>query len=177
MYKVLNLSRDSLLGLAVYGLANFFARLYEYGKCNKYSNCEIEEIKNSKFYFSFESKNCSNLYITEKFFRILRYNVIPVVIQPNRVFYEKIAPPNSFIHAADFDYDARKLAEYLEKVAGDYNLFVKYMAWKVKYETVHIGKSCEARRLCELCTRLNQEKKEIYYESVSKWFNKGCILN
>ena len=90
------------------------------GGCKK---AEYEtEIAENKFYFAFESKNCSNTYITEKFFRTLRHNIIPVVFQPNREFYEVFAPPDSFIHAQDFDFDAKKLAEYLHKVFIFFNL-------------------------------------------------------
>lgn len=61
-----------------------------FGKCGK--NCPIyfrntkikgdcKEIigKSYKFYFAFENSICND-YITEKFFHILRYNIIPVVM-------------------------------------------------------------------------------------------------
>ena len=73
-------------------------------ECGSNSECESREFKLNKFYLSFESRNCTN-YITEKLWRILRTNMIPVVIQPSREFYEQVAPPDSFIHAQDFDFD------------------------------------------------------------------------
>lgn len=161
----------------MYILARAFGGLIKYGSCGRHSKCEINEINTSKFYFSFESKNCSNVYITEKFYRMLRFNIIPVVLQPNREFYEKIAPPDSFIHAQDFGFNGAELGKYLDRVANDASLYMKYFRWKNDYEFVHSAMQTEPRRLCELCTRLNVERKQIYYESVSKWFNSACTIN
>ncbi len=115
---LLGLARDSLLGRFIYGLGKAVGSFYSYGKCDRYSACEIEEIRRNKFYLSFESKNCTDVYITEKFFRMLRYDLIPVLLQPNREFYDRIAPPNSFIHAQDFGFDPEKLAAYMTKASG-----------------------------------------------------------
>ena len=87
----------SIMSTLIKGVTNAFINYFR--DCGKHSTCEIEQINRNKFYFSFESKNCSNTYITEKFYRILRFNLIPVVIQPAKHIYEMIAPPNSFIHA------------------------------------------------------------------------------
>jgi len=60
-----------------------------YGKCgetcpNKYSNgkkgdCKSVLASEYKFYLSFENSMCND-YISEKFFKILKYNIIPVVL-------------------------------------------------------------------------------------------------
>ena len=52
-----------------------------------------------QFYFSFENSLCSD-YITEKFWKVLDYNVIPVVL--NGVNMTKFAPQNSYIDIKDF---------------------------------------------------------------------------
>lgn len=117
--NALGFSRDSLLGWIMSKAAIGLGGLIQYGKCGAFrghGNCEVKEFDEAKFFFSFESKNCSNLYVTEKFYRILRHNIVPVLLQPNREFYEKIAPPNSFIHAQDFDFDPERLGLYLQKV-------------------------------------------------------------
>jgi hypothetical protein len=145
-------------------------------KCTSNSECEANQLLDNKFYLSFESKNCTN-YITEKFWRILRAGLIPIVFQPNKEFYEAIGPPNSFIHAQDFNYDMEKLANYLNLVSDDFKYYNKHMAWRFEYDVVFSGKQCEARRLCELCTRLNFEKSNIHYESVSNFFNENCVIN
>jgi hypothetical protein len=157
-------------------LFNYFKKLFFQPKCPRNSVCEVNEFNNSLFYLSFESKNCSN-YITEKLWRILNTNMIPVVFQPNKIFYELNAPPDSFIHAQDFDFDPVKLANYLDSVSRDFNLYLKHQKWKYDFDIVYIGKQVENRRLCQLCTRLNEDTSRTYYESVFEWFNKFCIVN
>lgn len=122
---------------------------------------------------SFESVNCTD-YLTEKLWRILRTGMIPVVLQPNKANYIKIAPPGSFIHAEDFDFDAERLATYLNKVSLDFNEYRKYHLWKHEFNVVYSGVNTEKRRMCELCTKLNSEKSVIYYRKIAGWFNEGC---
>ena len=74
--KLFGVSFDTLFGRMVYGIVRGFSDLFAMGKCGRHSVCEATELLHNKFYLSFESKNCSD-YITEKFWRILRHNVIP----------------------------------------------------------------------------------------------------
>ena len=52
-----------------------------------------------QFYLSLENSLCLD-YITEKFWKILPYNVIPIVL--NAVNMTTIAPPHSYIDIKDF---------------------------------------------------------------------------
>ena len=52
-----------------------------------------------KFYLAFENSLCAD-YVTEKFWKVLDYNVIPVVM--NGVNMTNFAPPNSYINLKDF---------------------------------------------------------------------------
>ena len=74
--KAFNLSFDTLFGKIVYGLIRGVNDLFGLSTCGRHSICEAQQFKSNKFYLSFESKNCSS-YITEKFWRILRHNIIP----------------------------------------------------------------------------------------------------
>ena len=159
-----------------FGGIMFNMRYYNEKDCGHQSECENQNLNSNKFYLAFESKNCSN-YITEKFWRILRYNIVPVVFQPSKQFYLKIAPPNSFIHSEDFGHDPKKLGEYLHMLSNNYEIYSEYLVWKTEYESVFSGKINEKTRFCELCTLLNTETSAIYYNSVSKWFNSDCIIN
>lgn len=154
---------------------NFVRNLVQVG-CDRYSKCESNEMRINKFYLSFESKNCTN-YLTEKVWRILRSGLIPVVLQPEKKFYELNLPPNSFIHAQDFEYDPERLAVYLNQVSNNFDLYFSHLAWKNKYDIVYSAKQVERRRMCEFCTKLNTERSVIYYESVSQWFNNKCVIN
>lgn len=174
LMKKYGLEPDSFIGEIIFPIYNELYRKDK--KCGKGSNCEINMLMNSKFYLSFESKNCS-FYITEKFWSILRIGLIPVVIQPAKSFYESIAPKDSFIHAQDFNFDPKLLAAYLKKISNNFDLYSKYLAWKYTDDIAHSGNNCEARRLCELCTRLNIETSQIYYKNAADWFNNACKIN
>lgn len=143
--------------------------------CLRDSECEKQILTENKFYLAFESKNCS-YYITEKFWRTLSSGLIPIVLQPSKHFYEKIAPPNSYIHLEDFDYNLKKLSKHLFQVSSSIDLYKTYFQWKYEYEVVYDMK-LEKLRMCELCSKLNKETNEIYYKSVSNYFNNDCIVN
>ena len=87
-----------------------------------------------KFYLSLENAVCKG-YVTEKFFNILPYNTIPVIL--NGADMSSIAPKHSFINVQDFSSTA-KLAEYLKKVASDDELFASYFWWREFYK-VQVG--------------------------------------
>lgn len=154
---------------------SFFSSIFK-DDCSRETKCEQEQLSQNKFYLSFESKNCSN-YLTEKVWKMLHIGIIPVVIQPSKTFYEINLPPNSFIHAQDFDFNVEKLANYLNFVANDFDTYYRYLKWKDEYDVVFTSFQTERRRLCELCTRLNNQDSAIYYKSVSSFFNDKCIIN
>ena len=77
-----------------------------YGKCGKKqcsrkneTECYVKAEGEYKFYLSFENSICDD-YVTEKFFNILKYDMIPVVF--GGTDYSAIAPKKSYINALDF---------------------------------------------------------------------------
>lgn len=69
-----NLSNENIFGKIISGIFGLYDSIFSAGSCvrnSAYTKCEAEFLLNSKFFLSFESKNCTN-YITEKFWRILR---------------------------------------------------------------------------------------------------------
>lgn len=140
--------------------------------CRRNSECEKSQLRDHKFYLAFENSNCS-YYTTEKFWRSLEFNIIPIVIQPNKEFYTRIAPKDSFIHAEDFNYDYKLLAEYLEKVSNNFKLYKKYLQWTKKFKPLFEARSVEQMRMCELCYKLNKESSAIYYKSIDDFMNDG----
>ena len=71
--------------------------------------------------------------MSEKFFNILPYNVIPVVF--NGANMSAIAPPHSYINAEDFS-SVKDLAKYLERVGRNQTLFASYFWWRDYYRAV-----------------------------------------
>ena len=102
-----------------------------------------------KFYLSLENSVCRvgavtvkslstpslcQDYVTEKYFNLLPYNVIPVVL--NGANMSRVAPPHSFINVRDFN-TTEELAHYLHSVDQDDKLFASYFWWR-DYYTVKV---------------------------------------
>jgi hypothetical protein len=102
--------------------------------------------------------------------------LIPVVIQPSKESYERIAPVDSFIHAQDFNFDIELLAKYLNNVSNNFDLYLKHTRWRLKYSILSKLEDLENERICDLCKKLNKDylSTKTYYESVSSWFNQKC---
>ena len=107
-----------------------------------------------KFYLAFENSICED-YATEKFFHILRYDIIPVVYGDGS--YSKYVPKSGYINAVDFS-TPEHLAEYLlflDKNKTAYNSFFKWKKYiKFKDSSLRNG------HICELCVRLNLDVYE-----------------
>uniref|UniRef100_A0A915A4C7 Fucosyltransferase n=1 Tax=Parascaris univalens TaxID=6257 RepID=A0A915A4C7_PARUN len=117
-----------------------------------------------KFYLSFENSNCRD-YVTEKFFdNALSNDVIPIVMGPPKQFYERIAPPHSFIHVDDFD-GPKALAGYLHEIDQNDILFNEYFLWK------RMGTLMDSRFWCRLCAIVQQPPPKTY-EDIDAWWHK-----
>lgn len=92
-------------------------------------------ISKYKFYLALEN-SCCREYITEKFWRTLTWNVVPVVVGPPKEDYLRLAPPHSFIYADDFD-SMEDLANFLKVVDSNDTLYNGYFEWKKKFVAVN----------------------------------------
>ncbi|CAF1390981.1 unnamed protein product [Didymodactylos carnosus] len=127
-----------------------------YGRCGLYKcaksnmNCLKMIEKNYKFYLSFENSICSH-YVTEKLFRILDYDLIPVVF--GGANYSSIMPPHSYIDA--FNYSSPfELSLYLKEIASNEAKFNSYFKWKENYFVVSLPSY-----FCVICDKLAQEQR------------------
>ena len=82
----------------------------------------LKKLDNYFFYLSFEHSICDD-YITDEFTNMLKHNIVPVVMGAPKRYYEKIAPPKSFIHVNDFKHPEHlaKYLIYLQNNPGDLN--------------------------------------------------------
>ena len=105
-----------------------------------------------KFYLAWENAFCRD-YVTEKFFEIAKYNIIPVVL--NGAEMDQIAPKHSFISLDDFK-NMSDLVEYLGQVEKDDQLFASYFWWRDFYSVQdrHISRH---KSWCSLCSALHHE--------------------
>jgi len=124
-----------------------------------------------KFYLSMENSLCDD-YITEKFFTILQeYDTVPVVMGPPKLSYERIAPPNSFIHVQDFK-TPKDLAKYLLYLDSHPEEYLKYLAWKGRYKA-----ECAESWGCELCREVSKvqgPKRRQIPSFLNMWTNSTC---
>jgi alpha-1,3-fucosyltransferase len=96
-----------------------------------------------KFYLSFENSLCED-YVTEKFFKVLNYTIIPIVL--GGANYSRIAPAKSFIDVIDFQSIAQ-LAEYIKYLDQNETAYAEYFEWKNYFRTSMTLKN----GFCQLC--------------------------
>jgi len=94
------------------------------------SGCQKKAERDYKFYLSLENSLCAE-YVTEKFFGPMHYNIIPIVFDLHG-HHEKLAPPQSYINAAQFP-SVRHLADYLNLLDKNDTLYNEYFWWKKHY--------------------------------------------
>lgn len=135
---------------------------------------DCKEIVSSKykFFLAFENSLCKD-YITEKFFIILRYNIIPVVLGAGK--YEDYIPKSGFINVLDFK-SPKDLAEYLLYLDKNQTAYNSYFNWKRFVNRKHLG--IFAAEICEFCIRLHIEdytkkKKTSRIENIDQYWNGG----
>ena len=124
-----------------------------YGKCGNMScdyrskDCYKMLETEYKFYLSFENSLCVD-YVTEKLFKILEYNVVPIVL--GAADYDYFVPPHSFIDVRDFS-SPQQLAEYLYMLDSRDDLYLEYFEWKRTYKSV-----VQTHKHCQFCAYLNR---------------------
>lgn len=163
-----------------------YVKIDVYGWCHDEGSpqltCDTNEILSSTpecydmleanyyFYLSFENSICTD-YVTEKFFQIMKHDMIPVVY--GGANYSRIAPKHSYIDARQFK--PKDLATYLRQLANNVTLYNEYFWWKEDY-IVEAGLQRMARNaFCDLCQKLHQDDRVQSYKSLaSRWDPRRC---
>ncbi len=141
-----------------------------FGKCGKFKckpwngeDCFKKKMPQYKFMLSSENSLCPD-WIAQRFYRALKYGAVPVVY--GVADYSAYAPPNSYIHAAEFA-SPKDLADYLLLLDRNDALYAKYFEWRKDWEVDRkpmIG-------WCELCEKLNDPSLPAKsYADLSKWW-------
>lgn len=143
-----------------------------YGKCgnltcSRYSpECDAFLNNDYKFYFSFENALCKD-YITEKVFEQMERDIIPVVF--GGANYNKFLPPHSYIDVEQFS-NVRTLVEFLERLGGSPEEYVKYFWWKEHYELTFVQPYC---KLCEILNRPGLKEEVHIVKNIEEWWYGG----
>ncbi|XP_072166545.1 glycoprotein 3-alpha-L-fucosyltransferase A-like [Diadema setosum] len=152
--------------------------------CPRDEQCNLE-LRKHKFYLALENSECRD-YITEKFWRnALLNDIVPVVYGPPREDYEKVFPPEAFIHVQDF-HSVKELADYLIEVDKDESLYNSYFEWK-KFGSVQLTLEAwlmEPEQICSsVVSRLLADEEKIrsgtysppkFPEDWLQWWNGSC---
>lgn len=119
-----------------------------------------------KFYLAFENSNCKD-YITEKFFvNALNRNILPIVMGARPEDYESSAPYRSYIHVDEFA-SPKELAEYLNILDKNDELYNSYFKWK------GTGEFINTYFWCRVCAMLHDEHAiatQSWYDDVNEWW-------
>lgn len=155
----------------------YFDRLSQFVPIDKYGKCGSLKclpwnspkcnklLDNYKFYVAAENAICAD-YVTEKFYRALASNVVPIVY--GGADYSVFAPVHSYIHVGDFK-SPKALADYLRLLDENEVLYLRYFDWKKDYQVVaHLTNGW-----CDLCKKLNdpQQPTKVYKNLTAWWFH------
>jgi len=124
-------------------------------KCPKNVDCKEWIGKKYKFYLAFENSLCRD-YITEKFFYMLRYDIIPIVLGSGN--YTRYVPKSAFINAFDF-VSPKHLADYLTYLNQNKTAYNEYFKWKKYIGFRKSNEIVKAGFLCEMCIQLHLEEQ------------------
>ena len=147
--------------------------------------CRKMAAHNYKFYLALENSLCTD-YVSEKFFGPMHYNIIPIVFDLHGN-HEKLAPPHSYINAAQFQ-SVRDLADYLRLLNSNDRLYNEYFWWKKHYVVRDVCKETIAEddnkkikktnvdkiAMCQLCQRLHQQSivpQNKIYRNMTDWWD------
>jgi alpha-1,3-fucosyltransferase len=129
--------------------------------------------QNYWFYLAFENSLCID-YITEKSYKIMELNVIPVIFSGAQL--SRFLPPKSYIDANDFT-TTEDLANHLKFLTQNLTEYVKHFWWKKNYKiTERIG----IYNPCEICKKLsepNLQSKHQVYENFGEWYEKNICMD
>ena len=143
-----------------------------------------------QFYLALENSICAD-YITEKFWKVLNYNVIPIVL--NGANMSAIAPKHSYIDIKDFStfsgatsvnmiyfkyiFSIIDFAQHIIRVSQDDSLFASYFWWRDYYASPGCDHyvACSSRSYvqayCSLCQALHSKNQEQHIISdIYKWW-------
>ena len=135
------------------------------------ADCKVIIGHKFKFFLAFENSLCKD-YITEKFFIILRYNIIPVVLGAG--IYEDYVPKSGYINVLDYK-SPKDLTDYLLYLDKNRTAYNSYFQWKKyaykKYDGVFAAEICEFCIKAHLDAYTGIEKK--FISNFDQYWNAG----
>lgn len=119
-------------------LSNFI-QVDIYGNCGPYkcprqnsTKCYEDIERDYFFYLSFENSLCKD-YVTEKFFSILNYDLVPITF--GSANYSNLIPKEFYINALDFA-NPKELATFLKHLMHNKNVYNRMFDWKKQFRVI-----------------------------------------
>lgn len=148
---------------------DIFGRCGHKDPCKRDSKCLDNLFHQYKFYIAFENSHCED-YITEKLWRALYTNMLPIVMGPSIENYEKLLPPNSFLHVNNFT-TVNQLAQFIKYLNTHDDAYKFYHEWRLEYEVVPSYRHENIHLwVCDMCKRIHDPPKAAY-PRISTWFS------
>ncbi|KAK2166396.1 hypothetical protein LSH36_39g00083 [Paralvinella palmiformis] len=178
---MVSICEDVNMRMTYYEELKKYIQVDMYGKCGqlkchergrKTTECIEYLSKYYKFYLAFENSHCVD-YVTEKAFRSLQYDLIPIVM--GGANYTKYLPPKSYIDVKDFQ-SPKHLAEYLIHLDNNPDEYMKYFDWK-RYYTVVNDIPNSNRVFCELCELLRKNRSFLLDYNLADWWENDTCVN
>ncbi|KFM80284.1 Glycoprotein 3-alpha-L-fucosyltransferase A, partial [Stegodyphus mimosarum] len=148
-----------------------FIDIDTYGKCGDHkcypsqsAICYDTILNRYKFYLSFENAICND-YVTEKFYNIFNYNIIPIVF--GGANYSTVAPKGTFIDANDYP-QPRLLANALKNIANNRMIYSKILGRKAQF------RAYLDPWMCRLCDKLHTLPQLSLLADVERWWLKDA---
>uniref|UniRef100_A0A8C5G3C9 Fucosyltransferase n=2 Tax=Gouania willdenowi TaxID=441366 RepID=A0A8C5G3C9_GOUWI len=160
----------SLARVSFYNKLKRYVNIDVYGRAGKPLKKSIkavlELLRDYMFYLAMENSQHTD-YITEKLWNAVRAGAIPVVLGPSRQNYERLLPPEAFIHVDDFP-TVEELAQYLNKVKQNPDLMKHHLSWRQNY-SVHLSTRDELYcKACKMVRRTRGQTSEVPH--LKDWF-------
>ncbi|CAH1789281.1 unnamed protein product [Owenia fusiformis] len=126
--------------------------------------------KKYKFYIAFENSFCTD-YVTEKFFKILPLDVVPVV--RGGADYSRFAPEGSYIETSKFE-SPKDLASHLKYLIKNPDEYIKYLRIKERFKaTAYFGPG-KLPSWCDLCQKLHEDTTTgKSYKHIEDWWSRN----
>ncbi len=142
-------------------------------RCKRNTACYTKIAKRYFFYLAFENSVCKD-YRTEKIYRTLQYDVIPIVL--GGANYSAYLPHKSYINVMDYR-SPKQLADYLKYLTQNRTAYLEYFKWKEKYISLS-GYPTKGAAACKLCEILHDSsyRYKSGFDVYKYWYGGGqCI--
>nr|XP_026487170.1 alpha-(1,3)-fucosyltransferase C-like [Vanessa tameamea] len=147
-----------------------------YGRCGplkcsteKHDECVKMIQTDYYFYLSFENSLAED-YVTEKLLTSLENDAVPIVF--GAANYTRFMPDGIYLNARELS--AEKLAEKMNDLILNPDLYVEYFRWKNHYSYHRRSESIETDDYCRFCSMLNEQdlvNKITTYPNFRKWWD------